>query len=106
MEQYHPSLRTDGKAVLRAATAGWYGVTVLGQWAFVLFVVVYYFTRTFSGDFAGWNDKPLIHGYRAGEWLAHIGFALHSTLAAAMTATGTLQLHPGLRARAPKLHRV
>ncbi|MEO1481553.1 MAG: DUF2306 domain-containing protein [Myxococcota bacterium] len=106
MEQYHPSPRTDGQGALRASVAAWYTVTAIGQWLFVAFIVGYYFVRTFSGDFAAWNEKPLIDGYKEGQWLAHLGFAVHSTLAAVMTATGTLQLNPWLRRRAPRVHRM
>ncbi len=106
MEQYTPSVRPDGSGALRAATAGWYSVVFVGQWAFVLFILAYYFVRTFSGDFAAWNDKPLIDGHSEGDFWGNLGFALHSTLAALMTATGTLQLLPALRRRAPGVHRI
>lgn len=106
MEQYQPSPRADGRGALRASVAAWYGVVFVGQWAFVAFIVGYYFVRTFSGEFAAWNDKPLIDGHGEGQLLANLTFALHSSLAAAMTASGTLQLLPALRRAAPRLHRM
>lgn len=106
MEQHIPSARADGKAALRAARVGWYSVTFVGQWAFVAFIVAFFYVRTFGADFAGWNDKPLIDGHTEGDFWGNLGFAVHSTLAAVMTASGTLQLLPGLRRRWPRFHRI
>ncbi|MEO1232446.1 MAG: DUF2306 domain-containing protein, partial [Myxococcota bacterium] len=52
------------------------------------------------------RPKPLITGYVEGDGLGNAAFAVHALLAAVMTACGTLQLLPGLRARWPRFHRV
>jgi len=83
----------------------WYVVAAIGQLGFVYFIVVFYGVRTFSGDFAGWNDKPLIDGHIAGDTVGNLMFAVHAIGAAAITLGGLLQLVPTLRQRFPSFHR-
>lgn len=82
----------------------WFVTATFGLLAFVHFVAAYYGSRTLRGDFAAWNDKPLIDGYVAGDAAGNAVFAAHVLPAAVMTLSGILQLLPQLR-RVPALHR-
>lgn len=90
---------------LRWATRAWFVVAAIGQAAFIGFILAYYGVRTASGNFAGWNDKPLITGYVKGDHTGNAVFALHVLLASVVTLGGLMQMIPGLRARWPRLHR-
>ncbi|MEO0459901.1 MAG: DUF2306 domain-containing protein [Myxococcota bacterium] len=106
MEQLRRTETTASETTLKVAKVGWYSVTALGQWAFVIYIVAYYSVRTFGGDWEAWNDRPLIDGHETGDTWGNLGFLLHTLLAAIMTAAGTVQLLPGVRARWPRLHRI
>jgi hypothetical protein len=90
---------------LRWAGVLWFAVAAFGQAAFIWFILAFYGVRTLSGDFAGWNDKPLITGYVAGDTTGNLIFALHVLLAAVITLGGLMQLVPVIRRRWPTLHR-
>lgn len=94
-----------GFSALRWAGALWFGVAVIGQLAFIGFILGFYGVRTVTGDFAGWNDKPLIDGYVGGDHAGNIVFAAHVLLASVVTLCGLIQLIPMLRRRFPRLHR-
>lgn len=101
-----PSVQSSaGAAALRWAGVLWFVVAAGGQTAFIGFILAYYGVRTATGNFAGWNDKPLIDGYIAGDKAGNIVFAAHVLLAAVVTLGGLLQLIPALRRRWPGLHR-
>lgn len=90
---------------LGAAARLWCGVAVAGQAAFIGFILLFYGVRTATGNLAGWNDKPLIEGYVAGDRVGNGMFALHVLLASLVTLCGLVQLSPGMRRRWPALHR-
>ena len=91
--------------ILQGSGALWFVTALLGQTAFIIFILAFYGVRTFSGDWAGWNDKPLIEGHVAGDTVGNSVFALHVLLASAMTLCGLMQLIPQLRQAQPRLHR-
>ena len=68
-------------------------------------IVAHYGRKTFSGNFSGWNDKPLIKGYVPGDHVGNAVFAAHVMLAAIVTLGGLLQFFPVIRRRAPLFHR-
>ncbi|WP_428149930.1 DUF2306 domain-containing protein [Brevundimonas sp.] len=101
-----PSPATGAAAkALRWAGLLWFLIAAVGQTAFIGFIVAYYGVRTATGNFAGWNDKPLIDGYIAGDDAGNIIFAAHVLLAAVVTLGGLMQLIPAVRRRLPGLHR-
>ncbi|MEL6340128.1 MAG: DUF2306 domain-containing protein [Myxococcota bacterium] len=106
MEQLRKRESSRSKITLKVSTITWFVVTVLGQWAFVVYILAYYGARTLNGDWTAWNDRPLIDGHQAGDTWGNLGFLLHTLLAAIMTAAGTVQLLPAVRARWPRLHRI
>lgn len=95
----------DARGVLRRAANLWFAVAVVGQAAFIYFILAFYGTRTASGRFAAWNDKPLITGYVKDDHAGNAMFAAHVLLAAVVTLAGLAQLVPALRRAAPALHR-
>lgn len=94
-----------GETLLRRTGFIWFIAAAAGQGAFVLYILAFYGRRTVSGNFAGWNDKPVIKGYVAGDAAGNVMFALHVLLATIVTVGGLLQLVPAIRRRAPALHR-
>lgn len=92
--------------VLHWSGRAWFMVAAIGQLAFVGFIIAFYYTRTFSGDFAAWNDKALIDGFKDGDVAGNLMFAIHVVLAAVMTVAGLVQLLPKVRSRAPVVHRI
>lgn len=90
---------------LRWAGIIWFLVAAIGQAAFVGFILAFYGTRTAAGNYAGWNDKPLIDGYIAGDAAGNFVFAAHVLLASVVTFAGLMQLVPAIRGAFPALHR-
>jgi hypothetical protein len=68
-------------------------------------ILAHYGRKTLAGNFAGWNDKPLIKGFVSGDTAGNAVFAAHVLLAALVTTGGLLQLVPAIRRSAPWLHR-
>ncbi|WGM39659.1 DUF2306 domain-containing protein [Caulobacter sp. NIBR1757] len=92
-------------AALRWSVRGWLLIAAGGQAAFIGFILLFYGVRTVTGNFAGWNDKPLIDGYIAGDRAGNAVFAAHVLIAALVTFLGLMQLVPAIRRRAPAVHR-
>ncbi|OWQ92677.1 DUF2306 domain-containing protein [Sphingopyxis witflariensis] len=76
-----------------------------GQLLFIAFILLFYYPPTLTGNFAAWNDKPLIIGFVAGDSAGNLFFAAHVLMAAVITFGGLVQLLPAIRNRWPALHR-
>lgn len=101
-----PSIKAmSGATLLRRSGLTWFCVAAVGQAAFIWMILAHFGRRTLIGDFAGWNDKPLIKGYAPGDDAGNLMFAIHVLLAAVVTFSGLMQLAPALRRRTPALHR-
>lgn len=94
-----------GRQLLHWSSRAWFTVAAIGQLAFIVFILIFYGVSIFAGDFASWNNKPLIEGYVAGDLAGNLMFAIHVMFAAVMTMAGLLQLVPHIRSRMPLLHR-
>jgi len=93
-------------AVLDAAARLWFVTALIGQWAFLYYIVGFYDAATLRGDFALWNKNThLLKGYVAGDTAGNLAFAFHVLLAAIVTFGGALQLISQSRARWHSLHR-
>jgi hypothetical protein len=102
--QLKPSSFAD--KALKGSVWFWYAVAVLGQWAFVFYIVAVYGHSTFTGNFQAWNKNPIFRmGYVAGDTLGNVAFGMHALLAAVITFGGGIQLIPQIRARAISVHR-
>jgi hypothetical protein len=98
-----PSIQTPW---FKRSAASWFVAALVGQLLFVLFILLFYYTSTLTGDFAAWDGKPNIEGFADGDTGGNLMFAVHVLLAAVMTLTGLLQLLPVVRRRWPKAHRI
>jgi Predicted membrane protein (DUF2306) len=83
----------------------WYFSAVFGQALFLLFIVLFYYTSSFAGNFEAWDNKPNIEGFTFGDTVGNGMFALHVLLAAVITLGGLIQLIPAIRQHWPLLHR-
>lgn len=103
--EYSPAMMVEGRDFLSLSGKIWFAVALVGQAVFIAFIVSYYGSRTFSGNFAAWNDKDLIVGHVPGDDVGNLMFAVHVLLAAYVTLGGIMQLVPALRSKFPALHR-
>jgi hypothetical protein len=95
-----------GTAALEAAARFWVVVAVIGQWAFLYFILALYGSSTLQGNFQAWSrNKFLLKGYVAGDTAGNLAFAAHALLAAVIAFGGAIQLVPQIRARAIAVHR-
>ena len=98
--------RTPSPAhALQLGASAWFVAATLGQWAFVLFILLFFGGHTLSGNLAGLNDKPHVTGYVSGDVLGNIQFIAHALMGGVVTFAGAGQLVPALRRRWPRLHR-
>ena len=97
-----PARRTDWLG--RSATFCYLAIAA-GQLLFVAFILLFYYPSSLSGNFAAWNDKPLIKGFVAGDGAGNLFFAVHVLMAAVITFGGLIQLVPAIRGRWPAVHR-
>lgn len=100
------NLNSVAETALKAAARFWFLVAVIGQWAFMFYLVAFYGPSTFTGNFQAWTrNTMLFKGYVVGDTLGNLAFAGHALLAAVIAFGGTLQLIPQIRARAISVHR-
>lgn len=91
--------------VLTAGATGWFVTATIGQWAFVVFILLFFGGALAGGDLAALNNKPHVTGYVRGDMVGNIQFIGHAVLAGLVTFAGALQLWPALRRRSPAFHR-
>src|SRR5260370_23522423 len=99
-------LNSVADTALKAAAQFWFVVAVIGQWAFLYYIVAFYGDSTFTGDFQAWTKNTFLHkGYIAGDTLGNLVFASHPLLAAVIAFGGAIQLIPHLRTLPIAVHR-
>ena len=89
---------------LRASARLWFGIAVLGQLFFAVYVGVFYGRAAASGHPELWN-KVLQVGYVPGDTIGNLVLASHLLFGALVTAAGVLQVIPVARRRWPSVHR-
>ena len=99
------SLRPAPARLLSAGATFWFATATLGQWAFVVFIALFFGGALASGDVAGLNAKPHVTGYVPGDPVGNAQFLGHALLGGLVTFAGTWQLVPALRRRWPAVHR-
>jgi len=99
------TLEKNGAGLLRRSGQAWFAVALVGQFAFVAFILGFFGPSTLSGDLQAWNDKDHITGHVPGDMAGNIMFAVHVFLAAVITLGGVIQLIPALRNRYRAFHR-
>lgn len=101
-----PATHQVATSLLQWSGRVWFTVAAIGQLAFIGFILSFYGSSTLMGDFAAWNEKPLIDGHIEGDHPGNAMFAGHVLLAALMTLAGLFQLTPAIRGRFPGFHRL
>ncbi len=104
--QKRHSLQDFADTALKAAAGFWFLVAVIGQWAFLYYIVAFYGPSTLQGHFQAWSKNTfLFEGYVASNTAGNLVFAAHALLAAVIAFGGAIQLIPQIRERAISVHR-
>ena len=91
---------------LTLAAGLWVGATVAGLAVFAAYIAALYAWGLVSGDLDRWNAVlPTGHGYVVGDTRGNIALGTHVIAAIAVGVCGAVQLLPGVRRRAPRVHR-
>ncbi len=98
------SLIPKADAALKLGAKSWVLVAAIGQLVFALATAILYFRATAHGDMLRWN-RFMTHAYVPGNGANNAAAMVHVGMAVLMMVAGFTQLVPGLRARAPALHR-
>lgn len=99
-------LNSVADKVLKAAAVFWLVVALVGQWAFMYYIVAFYGPSTFTGNFQAWTKNTFLRkSYVAGDTAGNLTFAAHALLAAVIAFGGAIQLIPQIRTRAISIHR-
>jgi hypothetical protein len=99
-----PFTQEGAQALLVWTTRCWFAVMLAGQLMFAAYITMLYGVAAVRGDLAAWNSV-MPRAYVAGATAGNVATALHLAGAAFIMLSGALQLLPGLRARAPSVHR-
>ncbi len=99
-------LNSIADSALKAAARFWFLVAVIGQWAFMYYILAFYGPSTVKGNFQAWTKHPFLNmSYVAGDIVGNLAFAAHVLLAAVIAFGGAIQLIPQIRTRAISVHR-
>ncbi len=79
------------KLTLKSAALFWFFITVVGQWIFAYYTVLFYGGSAIRGDIEAIN-KNLIHGIISGDHIGNFMVITHLILAAIITFGGPLQI--------------
>lgn len=96
--------RPAADRTLTAAAGLWLATALVGQWAFVTYILASYGWPAAQGNIEAWADRAL-KGYEPGDTVGNLVFGAHVMMAAVMSFGGALQLVPQIRARARAFHR-
>lgn len=99
-------LNSAANTALTWGVGFWWLAAVIGQWAFVAFMIAVYDGATLTGHAENWNKVFIIRGgWRAGDTIGNLSFGIHTLLGAIVTFGGALQLVRQIRTRAMSFHR-
>lgn len=99
-----PAGRRRGDAWLKAAARFWFGVTVMGQLLFALYITMLYGGGAIRGDISV-LDRVMPKGHVPGDPVGNVTIIVHLFLALIIMLAGAMQLVPQIRRHAPWLHR-
>lgn len=92
------------KKALDLSAKTWFGVTLLGQAIFSIYIIAVYYTATFTANTEKFNIV-MPHGYIQDDLWGNIAVIAHVLMAAVITFGGTMQLIPWLRTKFSSFHR-
>lgn len=99
-------LNSVADTALKTAAGFWFLVAVIGQWAFLYYIVAFYGPSTFTGNFQAWTKNTFLRmSYVAGDTAGNLAFAAHALLASVSAFGGAIQLILQIRTRAISVHR-
>ncbi|HZI55199.1 MAG TPA: DUF2306 domain-containing protein [Verrucomicrobiae bacterium] len=99
-------LNSAANKALNWGVGFWWVAAVIGQWAFAAYMMAVYNGATLTGNLQDWNKVFIIRGgWRVGDTIGNLSFAVHTMLGAILTFGGALQLVRQIRARAMSFHR-
>lgn len=93
------------RASLPNAVRAWFLTALVGQLAFVIYIVGVFLPPLWQGNPLAMNNKPHITGWVVGDTMGNVQLLAHVLLGALVTASGLVQLLPDVRRRWPALHR-
>ncbi len=93
-----------GRALLKASAVTWFTVAALGQFAFAIYILLFYGGNALEGDWTAWTRR-LIVGFVEADLIGNLNVVAHMLLAFIMSAGGPLQFIPAVRKRFPAFHR-
>lgn len=93
--------------LLNGAAGFWWLTAILGQWAFLYYILSFYGASSLTGDFETWNRLKVMGRtpFVAGDTAGNLAFLGHALAAGIIAFGGALQLVPGIRAKFPAFHR-
>lgn len=97
-------LRLPPTKVLLLTEKIWFIAATFGQYAFGMFVILYYASTAATNHFEVWN-KNLFSGIIPGDWLGNFLLVFHILLASVVLFGGPLQFMPFIRNRFHRFHR-
>lgn len=89
---------------LAAAASLWFGVAIVGQWLFALYVLSLYGARLVASGLPGLAETHLSNSYVAGDAIGNVAVAAHVLIAVVIHGAGPLQFIPQIRRNLPKVH--
>jgi hypothetical protein len=89
---------------VKKAAALWFGVAIVGQWLFALYVLSLYGVRLMASGLPGLAETHLHNSYVAGDAIGNVAVAAHVLIAFVIHGAGPLQFISQIRRRMPKLH--
>ena len=98
------SSQKSAERALKAAAGFWFIVVFLGQILFAISTALFYGNTAARGNWRAWNTA-MTHGYAPGYHFGNTVVVIHISSAVLIILSGSLQLIPWIRRRAPALHR-
>jgi hypothetical protein len=106
MASHELSAPRTGLSLIRHSARVWWGVTLLGQWAFMSYLVGFYVRAILVGHPEHWNRRHAdLKFFVPGDHAWNLYFGAHVVLAAVIAFGATLQMVPSLRERFRGFHR-
>ena len=98
------SLPRLADTAMKVAVRFWFGVMVIGQLFFAGSVALFFGLTAARGDLHAWN-RSLTRGIIPGDGMGNTALVAHVIAAVLIILSGSLQLVPQIRSRAPRFHR-
>lgn len=92
-------------SLLSHSATSWFVVAAAGHFAFLVYIVGFYWLLIAGGGTAALADTHLPNGFVDGDSLGNAAVLAHVLLAAIVIGGGPLQLVPAVRERFPAFHR-